>query len=394
MIRKIKFLFFVVLFLVGTTLSGCRDVKEIQHLNYATAIGFDYRDGKYYGYIQFVSFEGIARTEGHVGQRGSMWVSEVAADTFEDSFFEVYQTTQERTVWAHVTSILLSEAALIKGFDDIFESLTRYYEFRLTPWVFATKEDIQEVFSTYGFYGQTSLDTILHVPLRIHDQSSKIRPIKFYQFSREIYEPVETSYIPSIRIDKEQWEKDNRVDPKLAQEGAFFIQNDQFKGFYSLDQIDGLRWISPDTMRTSIMIPDEKQTEFQIAVEYPWNRVEVFFDEGRLKCNVYLRLKGYFLSRTTNDTLKLQAIEQKAENAIRNEVKELFQLGVEENVDFFNIEHSLYRTDFKAWQQLKQSQAPILADGTLENVIIDLSIEHTGGMKNRKINLKEEGDNE
>ncbi|MGO4889470.1 Ger(x)C family spore germination protein [Anaerobacillus sp. MEB173] len=369
--------------------TGCRDVKEIQYLNYATAIGVDYKDDKYYSYIQFVSLEGIARMEGQVSDKGTMWVSEVAADSFEDAFFEVYKTAQERIVWAHVSTILLSETVLKKGFDNIFDALTRYYEFRLTPWVFGTKEPINEILSTYGFYGRTSLDTILHAPMRIYGQSSEIRPIQLHRFSRELYEPAETTFIPTLMINKSHWKKDDEVDAKLAPDGAFFIQNEHYKGFYTLDQLNGLRWTTPDTRRAAVKIPDGGIPEYFIVIDYPRAKIEVLPNESSPRFTIHLKLKGYLTNRNLNQTLILQDIEQKTKNKIAEEIEGLFRLGVEKGVDFFNLEHQLFRKDFATWQHFRKNGEPILTEDSLQNINIELTIEHSGILKNRSVEIRE-----
>ncbi|WP_216827789.1 Ger(x)C family spore germination protein [Alkalihalobacterium elongatum] len=386
--KDLKFLLVILTSISLFFSSGCRDVKEIQHLNYATAIGVDYKDGKYYSYIQFVSFEGIARTEGQTTE-GSVWVSEAVADSFEEAFFVVYKTAQERILWGHVTTILLSETALKQGFDSIFDSLTRYYEFRLTPWVFGTKDSVKEVLSTPGFFGQTVLDTIIHEPQRIYEQSSEIRPIKLHQLAREIYEPGETTFVPSITIDKATWEKDLKKDPKLALNGAFFIQNEHYMGFHSLNDLGGIRWLSPETIRVAIPVPDEKNIYFEVVFEYPLSDVEVLLVDGDPKFNINLELTGYFVHRNINKIMKLEDIEKETKEVITVEIQEMYQLGVGKGVDFYNLEHELFRKEYPTWQRLKENDDPILTENSIQSINIDMTIKHTGIMKNESVDIKD-----
>ncbi|MFV8829290.1 Ger(x)C family spore germination protein [Alkalihalobacterium sp. APHAB7] len=379
----------VIICLCVVYICGCTDVKEIQHLSYATAIGVDYKDGKYHSYIQLVSFEGIARTEGQTSE-GSVWVSEAVADTFEDSFFVVYKTAQERIIWAHVTTILLSETAIEKGFDNIFDSLTRYYEFRLTPWVFGTNESVEKVLSTPGFFGQTTLDTILHAPKRIYEQSSVIRPIKLQRLAREIFEPAETTYVASVAIDNTTWEKDQVTDPKIALNGAFFIKNDEFKGFYETEKLNGLRWLTPETVRADVAVQgDNEDIEYHVVFEYPSANVDLVFIQNTPKFNIELDVTGYFVNRNVNETIKLQEIEKKTKETITDEIMKLYLLGVEEGVDFYNLEHELFRKNFPTWQRLKKNGDPILTETSLHDISINLTIEHTGVKKNPSVDMKD-----
>lgn len=374
------------LFLVLTQ-AGCRDVKEIQNLNYATAIGVDFKDGKYHSYIQMVGLETVAKTEGQVGGTGNVWVSEAIADTFNDAFFEVYKTAQERIIWAHVSTIVLSEDAISEGFHHIFDGLTRYYEFRLTPWVFGTKEPVKDVLSTVGFYGQTALDTIIHEPMRMYEQSSTLRPIRLHRLAKEIYEPGETTFIPSITIDKEQWEKNKESEPKLTLNGAFYIRNQHYKGFFNLDLLNGLRWFTPETVRAALLVPDDKNTHFLVVFEFPKAEIAVKASDEKPRFHIKILANGYFVNRNTNATLKLEDIIESSKKALKKEIEDLYALGIKKDVDFLNLEHYLFRKDFSTWKKLRKDGELFIDENSIENLTIDLTINHTGAIKNRSIDI-------
>lgn len=125
-------------------------------------------------------------------------------------------------LWANVTAIVLSENVLNKGLGSVFDGLTRYYEFRPTPWVFGTKAPMVDILSTTGFFNQSSLDTILHSPESSYEQSSTLKPVKLNQFAREFFDPGRTTYIPSLTVNDTQWKKNKKSEAKLAIDGDFF----------------------------------------------------------------------------------------------------------------------------------------------------------------------------
>ncbi|WP_096201709.1 Ger(x)C family spore germination protein [Bacillus sp. FJAT-45350] len=357
--------------------TGCKmDIKEIQNLNYATAIGVDYKDGKYNIYIQMVDFNSVAKTEGGVTSP-QVLVSESTGSTFIDAFFEVYQTGQTRFVWAHISAILLSEAALQEGFEHIYDGITRYYEFRLTPWIFATKEPLEDVLSTFGFFNQSALETLLHNPMRIHEQSSMVRPIKLHEFAREVFEPGRTTYVPSLAINDTQWSKNNENEVKLALEGAYFIQNKQYKGFYTLEQLAGLRWLEPDTMRASILVPDKEKPDFLAVIENPKTEVVLKRHNEKFQFDVVMDAEGSVGNLLSLD--HLQEMEKKTEESIREQMKGLYELGVENETDFFNIEHQLYREHNKNWKDVTE----LFEEVTLADITVDISLLHGGAFKNK-----------
>nr|WP_231571358.1 hypothetical protein [Paenibacillus sp. VKM B-2647] len=69
--------------LVITT--GCWNIKEIQNISYATAIGFDYRDGKYIVYLQLIDFSSVAKLEGQQKSREApVWVGKGTGASFTE----------------------------------------------------------------------------------------------------------------------------------------------------------------------------------------------------------------------------------------------------------------------------------------------------------------------
>ncbi|WP_079508869.1 Ger(x)C family spore germination protein [Mesobacillus jeotgali] len=358
--------------------SGCSDIRETQDLNYATAIGVDYRDGKYHTYIQLVDLMKVAKTEGADTSPAKMWVSESEGEIFIDSFFDIYRTAQERFVWAHVTAIVLTEAALKQGFQEIFDGLTRYHEFRLTPWVYGTTEPIEDILSAKGFFGQTSLNTILHHPESIFQQSSKLKPIQFFELSRQIFEPAYTAYLPSLSIDENDWKESGKNEPKLFMNGAFFIENDKYKGFFPGEELNGLRWTISDMQRIQVLIPDAKGPSFLTVFEDP----KVKYISNGPTVDMIIQVKGNLANRDKNRDLELNKMKQLCEAVIKKEIHELFELGLKEDTDFLNIEHVLYRENTKLWKKNHS-----LSHSVLNQVKVDVEINHTGALKNRMIEM-------
>ncbi|WP_081457623.1 Ger(x)C family spore germination protein [Alkalihalophilus pseudofirmus] len=369
-------------------LAGCSDIKELQNANYATAIGIDFKDGKYESYIQMVNLDQVATTEGGGAGEPQMLVSKAVANTFEEAFFEVYRTAQERIIWAHVTSIVLSESALDQGFQHIFDALTRYYEFRLTPWVFGTTESMEDILSQTGFFAKTSLDTIMHNPMRSYEQSSKIRPIKLQRLAREMFEPSQTTYIPSLAIDQTQWEKNNEDESKLEVNGAFFIQNDHFKGFFTTDQLEGLRWLIPDTQRASLVVPDEDNTEYVMVIKDPVPRTNSGIKEGKPSFDIVVSMRGYFTNRNENHHLVIPQIYKQSIKEVEDEILALYQLGIENNVDFLNLEHQFFRKHPKEWLTLRENGQLFIDEQSLNEITIHLNIKHTGAILNKSLDMK------
>ncbi|WP_102262618.1 Ger(x)C family spore germination protein [Mesobacillus jeotgali] len=377
MITFARNLSFVTVMIILILQTGCTDIKETQDLNYATAIGVDYKDGKYHTYIQLVDLMKVAKTEGGDSSPAKMWVSKAEGEIFIDSFFEIYKTAQERFVWAHVTAIVLSEAALQQGFQEIFDGLTRYHEFRLTPWVYGTNESIEDILSTKGFFGQTSLNTILHHPESIFQQSSELKPIQLFELARQIYEPAFTANLPSLSINRSQWKEAEKKEAKLYLNGAYFIKNDEYKGFFSTKELKGLRWTTPEMERIQVLIPNEGGPSFLTVFEDP----KVKYVSNGSEVDIMVNVKGNLANRENNKNLKLAEMKELCESIIKKEIQGQYELGIEQKTDFLNLEHVLYRQSWRKTAKLTQA--------SLNKVKVNVDIVHSGALTNRMIEMKD-----
>ncbi|WP_413379230.1 Ger(x)C family spore germination protein [Alkalihalobacillus sp. 1P02AB] len=369
---------FIVLFL-----SGCQtDMKEIARMNYPTAIGVDFIDGDYYLYLQLIGFNSIAKTEGDGGGPTKTYVFESRASNFIDAFFEVYETSQQKFLWAHITGIVISESVLEEGVSHIYDGISRYPEFRLTPWIFATKEPIKEVLSTVGFFGKTTLETLLHEPEQIYEQSSMIKPYKLHQFFREVFEPGFTTYIPSLAVNKDSWVENKKEEPKLELNGAYFIHKEQYKGFFTLDELKGLQWVDSETERAPIFIPDKENLNLLLVANKIEPEIIVNIENNQPQFDIELNIEGYADQRMDEQSL-LSIMKDDAAQSIEKELMTLYQLGLENDVDFLNLEHILYRKRKKEWKRL--SSEKWLNENTIQSVNVNVFINHSGVFKNKQI---------
>lgn len=387
--RKLLMACSIIFYFCLIFITACEnDIGEIENQNFATAIGVDYRDGKYHVYIQMLGLGSVAKSEGGVKAPPEIFVSETSGATFIDAFFKAYHTAQERILWAHVTAIVLSDAALEQGLDSVFDGLTRYYEFRPTPWIFGTKNSLDDILSTTGFFNQTSLNTILHSPISSYEQSSTIKPVKLNQFVREFFDPGRTTYIPSITIDDNQWKKNKKDEDKLAIDGAFFLGNQKYKGFFPFEEIKGIRWITPETVRASLLLPNDKNPEFLAVLEDQMVKIQPVKLDGNFGFTIHYLANGVVSNRMKNNTIEVEAMEEFVKKGIISEVRQLYQLGLEHDIDFLNLEHQLYRKHHADWKKLK-NQASLLQEDSIKSIEVSITLEHSGSFKNRKIQIKE-----
>lgn len=362
------------------------DMKEIQNLNFATALGIDFKDGKYQLYIQLVGLDSVAKTEGEKSF-AQTYISSSSGETLLDAYFELYKSEQEVIIFSHISTMVVSEAILEQGLDHVLDELTRYYEYRLTPWIFATKDPIDKVLSTLGLFKQSSLETLLHHPDRSSKQSTMIRPIKIHQFFRELLEPGKTTFLPGITITENQWENNEKKEPQLTYSGAFFIKDINYEGFFSLDTIKGIRWTATGTKRSSLKVPDGENQDTIIVIDKIKTKTKLLESkDGKYRFDVQIKANAS-IGNKVNDKKYDQLLKLAKEN-MKKEIEELFQLGLDEGVDFLDLGHVLYRSDFKSWEKDKKAYI----DKSAVQVSIDMTILHGSAFKNKRFEeLKDRG---
>lgn len=370
--------------------TGCAtDVKDIDKLNYASTIGVDYKDGKYHGYIQFNDFQTVAKTTDTQRSAAKIWVGEGVGDSFEESLFDLYRTAQERIYWGHVTAIVISEAAFKQGIRNIYDSFVRYYEFRLTPWVYGTRESVKDILSTGGFFGQSPLSTILHEPTGNYSQTSYIKPIKLHRLIGQMNENGFTSCIPTLAVNKKNWVEKKNKEPKLMIDGAIFLKNEVYKSYIPLEELTGLRWIQPGSLRAGVAVPSKTEPSVQMVVENPKTKLKMVKIDDHLQYDMDMKASGYVVSRTNNELLGFQQLTQKSTESIEKEIRKSFMEGLKRKTDIYNLEHDLFRYHYQEWKAIPQVEETLLNENEIRDIHIHLNIQHTSNGKNSTIHRSE-----
>lgn len=153
-------------------LTGCWDSKEVQSINFITAIGIDYADNQYTTYAQLIDFSSIAKQEGPTPREGSqIWIGKGTGTTLSMAINNLYETSQQQTLWTHVKAIVLSKNALEGRLEDVFNTLLHSGQLRYTPWIYATEQDLSTLLSPSAILNQSAQTIELFEPMRLYRQS-------------------------------------------------------------------------------------------------------------------------------------------------------------------------------------------------------------------------------
>ncbi|MEC0270408.1 Ger(x)C family spore germination protein [Paenibacillus anseongense] len=350
--------------------SGCWDNKNIQDLLYVSAIGVDHKDNLYEVYIQTVSFSNVAKAENAGGGSGPhVYVGKGKGKTLSLALGNLYDTVQRRLYWSHVRAYLFTENAIKAGGDEYFDNLKRYREFRYTPWIFGTKESIEEIFKTPSFFQMSPITNILSEPEDNYRQKSFIKPLLAQEYQIHLNEPGDTAIVPTLTIDKNAWQTEEKSENKLKINGVFVVRKNDFQGWIADTQLKGLRWMEKATSRTSVGVQSAT-----VSLEKPKSKISITMQGVKTIFNIEVTVKGNIVELLDSHQSE-QEIEKEVEEKIKEELRSTFEEGLHLEADIYNFRNTMFKKRFKNWQDVK------LTSSSLNRIDVRVKLQHTGELK-------------
>lgn len=372
------------LMMLCSLLSGCWDIKSIQDINYFTGMGIDYVDGKYVVYVQQLDFSAVAKSEGggKNTKPAESWVGHAFGKSVSEAIMVLYQTTQQTVFWGHLSAIILSERILkTSKLIELFDALLRSPEIRMTPWVFGTQTYIPDLFSMNGFFNLSPLNTILYAPESSFKQKSVIEPVRLYKFMRELRDPGCTVLLPSLSISKNTWQVERKPDSKLEMNGVFALRDEQYRGWYDIAQIQGLKWMSKENETSRLYVEKDGQPLATMRIMRPKTeiRIESGTGAGEPKVVFSMKLRAQLLELWQEATQR--QIEQAAIERVRGDVIASMRDSIEHRADLFNIEHELYRKHYRLWDRLTNGGRTAYRIADVPEIRVDVHLSDVGTFK-------------
>ncbi|MEC0310380.1 Ger(x)C family spore germination protein [Paenibacillus lautus] len=366
--------------IVSLLLSGCWDNKEVQDINYITAMGVDYKDDKYIIYVQMLDFATIAKQESSKPtEKAPIWVGRGTGTTLTEALIDLYTSSQQRVSWGHVTALVLSESVLKpKQLSQVFDLTNRSQEIRYTKWIYGTKDKMEDLFSVSPFFQLSPLHSLLHEPRESYIQFSFIRPIQFVNFIRLYREKAATVVLPSLHISNQNWSENLKQHPILEVNGGFLIKNKEMMGWLKRSDLLGIRWLASPQTHAAIVVQTNGEAIGSIKLENPQSSIEVI----RRPNDASYRIKLNVIGTVQNMYKKVGIKEMKrlTEDTLRKEMHNTFHKAALIHADPYDLCLQLYRTDPKLWKKLAKEKKDIYDETALE-FDIDVNIRYWGQRK-------------
>lgn len=366
--------------IISLLLSGCWDNKEVQDINYITALGVDYKDDKYIIYVQMLDFATIAKQEtGKPTEKAPIWVGRGTGTTLAEALIDLYTSNQQRISWGHVTALVLSESVLKpKQLSQVFDLTNRSQEIRYTKWIYGTKDNMEDLFTVSPFFQLSPLHSLLHEPRESYVQFSFIRPIQFVNFIRLYREKAATVVLPSLHISNQNWSEDLKQHPILEVNGGFLIKHKKLMGWLKRSDLLGIRWLASPQTHASVIVRANGEAIGSILLEKPQSSIEVTRKPNdvsyRIKLNVIGTVKNIYKQ------VGIKEMKRLTEDSLRKELQNTFRKAALMHADPYELCLQLYRAEPKLWKKLVEQKREIYDETPLE-LEVDVNIRYWGQRK-------------
>ncbi|REK74974.1 Ger(x)C family spore germination protein [Paenibacillus paeoniae] len=372
-----------ILILVCLLVGGCGRMPEIQNMAYATAIGVDYKDGKWIAYAQILNFATVARTEEiALGKSFPVWVGEGKGDTLSLALTDVGRTAQLRMFWGHVKVVVMSENALKMGVNNIYGTINRYREVRYNVLVYGTRRSIKDIFTQKSILNMSPLDTAMFTASQMSSVQSIVLPVTGNQIIAYLNEEGEPGYMPSIDFDTVDWTEDKKAKPMFMISGAYFFRDMKMFGWLSTEQLTGIRWADPRLERTPIEVDREGKAVATIMLEHPKMRIRPSLENGQARFDIRVDTDGYVMEMV-QDT-DLLTLTEYAKEDIREEIELTYRNGLHIRSDPFQLGQILYRSKPKVFRQISTGTPYFLDKHSIKNIDVHVHLQTTGKYKGTK----------
>jgi len=370
-------------------LSGCWDLKDLEHTIYITGLGVDYQDDKMHIYIRNLPFENIGKSEGGGGRKkdAPIWIGHGVGDSFDSATDNIYLTAQQRISWSHIGHIVFTNDALKQEgiIDDVVDVLNRYAETRSAIWLYGTESEIDTLFQSKPILNLSPYYAKENNPNKVYNQYSIVQPKSLRQYLIERYEPGKTGQFPVLNVSRDQWKKDEEAHSIPEWGGVTVIDETKLKGMYPVVDIKGLRWIDKTTRRAPLYLYKDESQYASIVSDTPKVKIKPIVQGESVQFSVEVAIKANIIENPHQASVK--ELKQLSEEKIKKQIEKTYELGMNNQADIYNLGYRLFKEKPKEFKRLKLDQRDWLNEETLKDIKVSLSLKSGGkvkvhGMKN------------
>lgn len=256
--------------LTAITFTGCWDRKELNEVGIVLAIGID-KDEKSGGYLlssQIIRPEALSKNSS--GREAPFETVITSGETLFQAIRNTVKEFDRRSIFSHVTVILVSEELARQGLDDITDFISRSQELRKSTWLMITSgAKAYEVINIEHGLAKVQAGYMEGIikKQKINSYATTTTVIDFIKkMPGEGIHPV-AGVFKTIKTDKITPEKNLESSEGLMLSGTAVFNKSKLVGFLDEDETFGLNMITGNKKRALINLPTPKDKQEVLSIE-------------------------------------------------------------------------------------------------------------------------------
>ncbi|TYP73925.1 Ger(x)C family germination protein [Paenibacillus methanolicus] len=334
--------------LACSLMTGCWDSTNLETIDYATAIGVEYKEDKFVVYTQLVDFSSIAKNEGGEHKGAKVWVGRGVGDTFYGAYSELLRTAQTEMNTEQLKTVIIRDSAIVK-LDEILDALNRVRVSRYTSWVFGTNTPVDEILTTSTFFGMPQTTSLIYSPRDQMRRANLIDPLSMQHFVARYNEGPATVLLPVVGVSTRMWKEEEQSVKMQVVQGMFAIKRKGKATYFPIGEMGGVKWVNPNFTRYLMPIAGEGGNKATIAVNDVKAKVRIDVSKKAPLFTIKLSVVGEVAE--IGGHMSKEQIVARMKQVIKEEMVDTYRKGLAKGEDLYNLEEELYRHHLRVWRK-------------------------------------------
>lgn len=352
----------LLLLLVSTLLSGCWDRTEINDMAFILTSAVDLeKDGKirYTVMLPLPGQMGGAAGGGGGGGSGggkSYYIDSEVGETYRECHMKLQRRMSRRMFLAHRRTILIGEELARQGIRDLFDTVPRSPESRMTTYLVVTKGKAYEMMNSTPKFEHFPSEAIRELI-----KSKSVMDINFKDFGISLSLPGADPI--AVYMDVKDSEKGIEPSKEVELKGYAQFRKDKMVDTLENDAALGLSIISGQKMISHSITLQMGDGQIMSARIYEaLTNINTKLINQKLEYDIAVKIKATLVEDTTrydlSQTKNILLVEDSISKKVKSAIQDVINQSLKNNVDSCEFGNSLWRAYPDVWKSQFEENWP------------------------------------
>ncbi|WP_284642227.1 Ger(x)C family spore germination protein [Paenibacillus silviterrae] len=333
-------------------LPGCWDRTEINDMAFILASSVDLeQDGK----VRFSvlvplpgQMGGATGGGGGTGGEKSYYIDSETGVTIREAQGKLQQRMPRRMFLAHRRVFLVSEDFARKGIKDLYDTLPRTPESRLSGYMVVTKGPAHKMLLATPKFERFPSEAIRELA-----KGPYIMNISMKNVGVALAAPGSDPIAAYMEV--KESEKSEKTSKEVNVLGFAMFKGDKMVGTLESDVASGLAWLMNQRIVAPITLKLEDQAAISLRIYNTESNMNVKIQEGKLKYQLEVLVRAKMMENWSSYDLSQTSPTKKVENAlaehIKNSIQDALSKSIKQQSDPAQLGNALFRSYPALWEQ-------------------------------------------